>query len=48
MTISYFVNYKEYNCIRSLSYWCFFVELVFLCDIKSAYLPNCKHVDKLA
>ena len=32
---------KKDNCIRSLSYWCFFVALVFLSDIKSANLLNC-------
>ena len=29
--------------LKSLSYWCFLIALVFLCDIKSTYPPNWKH-----
>ena len=35
------------NCIRSLFYWFFFVALVFLRDIKSAYLPNWQRLNPL-
>ena len=35
------------NCIRSLSYWFFFVALVFLRDIKSAYFPNWQRLNPL-